>query len=75
MGDLIEMADAFEIGGEESDGQEEERGRQGSVVRDLSSGTTVGRGSSFAVAAGMERMRERGRSGTSAGPKKGGKDD
>ncbi|KAL2356489.1 hypothetical protein BJ546DRAFT_519082 [Cryomyces antarcticus] len=32
VGDLIELADAFEIGGEDDDDEEEQRGRQGSAV-------------------------------------------
>ena len=67
VGDLIEMADHFELGGgeEDEDEQDEDRGRQGS------NHTLVGgaRGLSNSVKLGtsQDTLRERARSGTSAG--------
>lgn len=61
VGDLIEMADSFEIGGDEDD-EEEERGRQGSVLGPLNGGA-VGGSTSYGA---RDVVRSRGRSGTSA---------
>lgn len=71
LGDLIEMADQFEIGDHE-DYEEEERGRQGSATMH-----TDGRGMTNSASFGQQQdtLRERGRSGTSAGAGKRNKDD
>lgn len=62
IGDLIEMADQFEIGDHEED-EEEDRGRQGSAMTPVAAkGTT--NSASFGP---RDTLRERTRSGTSAG--------
>lgn len=75
IGDLIEMADSFEIGGDED--EEEERGRQGSGLGEtglLTAASSMGVGTSISF--GDNRLRSRGKSGNSAGPSgKRGKDD
>jgi len=70
IGDLIEMADSFAIGGDEEDEQEELRGRPGSAAGP-GDGPSAQSGSNF----GHERLRDRGRGGPSAGPGKRTKDD
>jgi len=69
IGDLIEMADSFAIGGDDGD-EEESRGRQGSAVGPLD-GQAAHSGSNF----GHDKLRDRGRGGASAGPIKRAKDD
>lgn len=73
LGDLIEMADQFEIGDHEDyEEEEEERGRQGSATMHIN-----GRGMTNSASFGQQQdtLRERGRSGTSAGAGKRNKDD
>ena len=72
VGDLIEMADAFEIGGDEEEDQEEEveRGRQGSTA-----GPSTGRPSGSDPHGGQERVRERTRGGSAYSSSKAGKKD
>ncbi|GAB7340047.1 hypothetical protein MBLNU457_6544t3 [Dothideomycetes sp. NU457] len=70
IGDLIEMADSFAIGGDEEDEQEEARGRQGSAVGPTS-GPSAQSGSNY----GHERLRDRGRGVPGNGPVKRAKDD
>lgn len=83
IGDLIEMADSFEIGGgddEDSEEEEERRGRQASVVATLDgAGIGIGGGGGDRAVGtssyfGHDVLRGRARSGTAAGPKSG-KDD
>lgn len=71
LGDLIEMADQFEIGDDDQD--EEERGRQGSGAM-----PKLARGMSNSASFGLQpqdTLRERARNGTSAGAGKMHKDD
>lgn len=69
IGDLIEMADQFEIGGDQDDYEEEERGRQTSVDKQAN-----GRGLSHSVSYAKDNVL-RARGGTSAGAGKRNKDD
>ncbi|GAB7354286.1 hypothetical protein MBLNU459_g4809t1 [Dothideomycetes sp. NU459] len=72
IGDLIEMADQFEIGGmEDDDAEEEDRGRQASSST-LTNSKAFGSSSSFYT---QDSLRERGRSGASAGVGQRHKDD
>lgn len=69
IGDLIEMADQFEIGGDED--EEEDRGRQ-TIPATMPIGKLLRSGSSFY---GQDSLRERTRTGTSAGAGQRQKDD
>lgn len=71
VGDLIEMADQFEIGDHEED-EEEERGRQGSATIPIDAARGVSNSASFGQ---QDTLRSRARSGTSAGAGKRHKDD